>query len=107
MILPKLETLGPGAQVIYVPNHADGDIRHPDCEAGFIVKLDAARRVAYCGFYSNLPGPHLHDVPALRTTANGESVSFDYLVPLATRAQWIVDNDLERITRAMAWAQDE
>lgn len=28
--------LDPGRQVVYVPNHAKGDLNHPDCEAGFV-----------------------------------------------------------------------
>lgn len=105
MILPNLLTLGPGAQVVYIPHHAAGNIWDDDCEAGFIVKIDAERRRALCGFYSNTPGVHPHSA-TLRTTANGEWCSFDNLAPLATRPQWIVDNDLERIRRAMEWANE-
>jgi len=31
--------MSPGDRVIYVPNHADGDRRHPDCEHGAITSI--------------------------------------------------------------------
>ena len=31
-----------GLRVIYVPNHANGDIKHPDCEVGCISSMNGA-----------------------------------------------------------------
>lgn len=102
--MPRLDTLGPGAQVVYLPIHSGGNIWDDDNEAGFIIKVDAEKERALCGFYSNAPGPHSGDGPL--AAANGEWCSFDNLVALASRPQFIVDNDLARIQRAMEWAHE-
>lgn len=53
-----------GQQIIYIPNHADGDKQHPDCERGFVYK--GGTEFAWCRFWrKDAPG-------TLRTRANSE-----------------------------------
>ena len=33
---PGIEHFEPGDRVLYVPNHANGDTAHPDCERGIV-----------------------------------------------------------------------
>ena len=85
-------------QILYVPNHAMGDITHPDVEAGFVVGThsDAEHSVIICRFF-NRDG-------SLRTVANSERCSplnlvefsryDDDLVRLVLDA--ILDNNTER-----------
>ena len=76
-----MEELKPGMQIIYVPTHANGDISHPDCEAGFVtsVRGDAAfcrywrRDIKPSGYYSEL-----------RTKANSEATPIANLVIMDT-----------------------
>lgn len=35
----------PGDRVIYVPNHANGDRRHPDCEHGVVTSVGSSGNV--------------------------------------------------------------
>ena len=32
----NLEDIQPGMSVLYVPGHAHGDVKHPDCEHGIV-----------------------------------------------------------------------
>ncbi len=38
-----------GTQIIYVPNHAEGDVNHPDCEEGFVTSVKGD--VAFCRYW--------------------------------------------------------
>jgi hypothetical protein len=37
---PTTANFRPGDQVLYVPNHAHGDTRHPDCESGVVTSTN-------------------------------------------------------------------
>ncbi len=43
-----------GDRVIYVPNHANGDRNHPDCEHGVICRSDKVNENSYFVKYDNL-----------------------------------------------------
>ena len=53
-----------GTQIAYIPNHADGDINHPDVEFGFVTSIRG--NVCFCRYWTK---GHLG---ILRTTANSE-----------------------------------
>ena len=38
---PTLADFAPGDAVRYVPNHADGDLAHEDCETGYVTTVNA------------------------------------------------------------------
>lgn len=61
--------LSMGQQVVYVPRHAGDDLDHPDCERGFVTKVDGGYawvRYFYQAYvYRNQP-------LRLRTWANSE-----------------------------------
>ena len=81
-----------GRQVIYVPNHANGQVDHPDCEAGFITSTDGD--YAFCRYWSN----HLPHLPLrLRTRANSERTPIANLVIQDTVPQIAVAAALEQI----------
>lgn len=76
-----------GTQIIYVPNHADGDVSHPDCEAGFVTS--ACATTAFCRYwYRSYPGE-------LRTKANSENTPIDNLVIQDTVPQSRVEQALK------------
>lgn len=55
-----------GDQIVYIPNHANGDVLHPDCEFGFVMNTPTQKEYCWCRYwYKNKPG-------MLRTTANSE-----------------------------------
>ncbi len=56
-----------GTQIIYVPDHAEGDIEHPDCEMGFVAAVpEIYNGFILCRYWSkNFPGE-------LRTTVASE-----------------------------------
>ena len=74
--------LEPGTQVIYVPMHAEGNIAHPDCEAGFVTSLQVP--FAFVRYF--YPGGEL------RTVANGERTAIGDLRIANTRMQEEVDH---------------
>jgi len=80
-----------GTQIIYVPSHADGNVTHPDCQAGFVTSL--RNDFAFCRYWSK------HHPGELRTRANSEATPFDYLVVQATHSQNDVDQLLEQIEK--------
>jgi hypothetical protein len=65
-----------GTQIIYVPTHANGDIHHADCEAGFIASPTVLPGNAiFCRYWAKGSGPR-----RLRTLANSEATPIEYLV---------------------------
>ena len=41
-----------GTQIVYIPNHADGDIYHPDVEHGFITSGPTLDGAYFCRYWS-------------------------------------------------------
>lgn len=64
----------PGDQIAYIPDHANGQIDHPDVEFGFIVKENPRMENVYvCRYFY-----YDHDkkqLGVLRTKANGENTN--------------------------------
>jgi len=61
-----------GTQIVYIPGHAHGDTRHPDCEAGFVTSVkeqDSGSWVAYCRYW--------YPDGTLRTRANSEATPLE------------------------------
>ena len=54
-----------GTQIIYVPEHANGNMSHPDCERGFVTSIQKDREAAFCRYWTK-------DLSDLRTRANSE-----------------------------------
>ncbi len=79
--------LSRGTQIIYIPDHAQGDIDHPDCERGFVTSVRGD--VAFCRYWSKF------DRMELRTKANSEGTPIRNLVAMDTRAQFLIDKLLE------------
>ncbi len=69
-----------GTQIIYVPNHANGNRSHPDCERGFVTSIKAKRATAYCRYWRK-------DLSGLRTKANSEGTDFSHLELLTSVPQ--------------------
>lgn len=91
-VLPKPATklnCKMGTQIIYIPNHALGDIHHEAAEKGFVtaVKSDGA----FCRFWSKTSPKEL------RTTANSEFCKYENLVVLKTRNQLDIEAALIKI----------
>jgi len=60
------EVLERGDQVIYVPDHAKGDVTHPDCEKGFVTTDQGED--AFVRYFSK----DMDRSDLLRTKANSE-----------------------------------
>lgn len=58
-----------GDQVVCIPDHADGDIRHPNVEFGFVME-DKSDHCWVRYFYADTQKT---GTPVLRTVANSES----------------------------------
>jgi len=78
-----------GTQIIYVPDHANGDLNHPDCEPGFVTTHDGP--IAHCRYWSK------HHPGELRTKANSESTRIENLVVKDTVPQDQVDQAIHQI----------
>lgn len=80
-----------GTQIIYVPTHANGDINHPDCVAGFItsVRMAPGMDVAFCRYWNK--------AGELRTKANSEATPIENLVVKDTVPQIKVRKALQEI----------
>jgi len=78
--------LQPGNHVLYIPNHANGDRNHPDCEEGFITsikKLWGRKEFAWCRYWSRI------DPTRLRTTSCSEMTPMQNLVKLEDGPAWL------------------
>jgi hypothetical protein len=83
-------TIQRGTQIAYVPNHANGDLTHPDVEFGFAMSIPG-RVGVFCRYWRRgQPG-------ALRTTACSELTPLAYLVEHESVEQWVVDNAIRMI----------
>ncbi len=78
-----------GTQIIYVPDHARGDITHPDCEEGFVTSEH--EKWAFCRFFKMMPCNELKPV------ASKEMVLMKNLVKHPHRPQYIVDNLIKEL----------
>lgn len=71
-----MSELKPGTQIIYVPTHANGDIHHTDCQAGFIASPTVLPGNAiFCRYWVSGSVPR-----RLRTLANSEATPIENLV---------------------------
>lgn len=86
----------PGDQVAYVPTHADGDLKHPDVEFGFVTSMRPAGDAAFCRYWRR---GHLGE---LRTVANSECTPVDLLVPHQSVSQTIVDDVLRQLDLSLS-----
>lgn len=41
----------PGTQVVYIPNHAQNDATHPDCEYGFVTSVSEKNHTAFVTYF--------------------------------------------------------
>ena len=81
-----------GNQIAYIPNHAEGDIRHEDVELGFVTC--ALYDKVFCRFWSR------SNPDELRTKANSEGCYAGNLVLYHSRPQEVVDRTLTEIDKA-------
>ncbi len=88
-----------GAQILYVPNHANGDLDHPDVEAGFVTSMKPGSNVVFCRYWINR-----HRPMGLRTTANSEATYMRNIVVKDTVPQEQVDKKIAKILeQVVAW----
>ena len=78
-----------GTQIVYVPNHANGDIHHEASDRGFVTSANPEG--AFCRFWSK------QNSRELRTTANSEFCKYENLVVLDTHRQTAVIKTLVKI----------
>ena len=79
-----------GTQIAYIPTHADGDIRHPDVEFGFVTSV--RNGVAFCRYWRKC------SLGELRTKANSEGTPIDVLVERRSVHPVIVASALQFIS---------
>ena len=84
------ELLARGTQVLYVPQHAGGDLLHADVEAGFVTRTSVS--FAFCRYWRKQDSLQWYN---LRTKANSEATGFDGLFIVDTVRQDIVNRALE------------
>jgi hypothetical protein len=81
----------PYQQILYVPNHADGDTSHPDCERGFITYVYQTEDTALCAFWrQDVITPQ--NVNDLRTRANAEAVSMSNLSAYICTSDFVISD---------------
>lgn len=71
--------LVPLTQIAYVPQHAKGDLNHPDVQFGFVTSLHRDGENAFCRYWSKYHS-------GLRTLANSELTPIQHLVLYASRS---------------------
>lgn len=79
-----------GDQVAYIPNHANGNIDHPDVEFGFIVSV-RPDNAAFVRYWSK------RNPSELRTKANSEATPVANLVHHQAKPQEEIDELLKTL----------
>lgn len=74
----------PGTQIAYVPTHAEGNMKHPDVQFGFVTSERGDSH--FCRYWRN---GHTGE---LRTVANSELTPNFLLVEVESVLQGVVDN---------------
>jgi hypothetical protein len=88
--------LKPGDQIAYVPEHAGGNLNHPDCEFGFVTSVrehEAGNVDIYCRYWSK------YTPDKLRTLANSEAANARHIVLHHSKSQYLVQEMLEQVQR--------
>lgn len=88
-----MEELKRGTQIIYIPDHAEGDVAHPHCEEGFVTSVDAERGVAWCRYWRS-------GEMQLRTTTCSEMTPISNLRIEDTFPQEVIERTLEDLSPA-------
>ncbi len=103
------EKLKPGTQIVYVPNHANGDVDHPDSQAGFVTSTKPHLSLVFCRYWNKYDKKAFGDgfpivyerrrllEKRLRTTANSEAAYPHNIVIYDTVPQKLVDITLTGI----------
>ncbi len=82
-----------GTQIVYVPIHANGDVDHPDSQAGFITSLRPQFNLVFCRYWRK------NDFGRLGTPANSEGIFINSVVIKDTVPQKLVDTKLAEILK--------
>jgi hypothetical protein len=72
-----------GTQIAYIPTHANGDIKHPDVEFGFVMAENEDTH--FCRYWRK------GNLGELRTRANSEATPNENLVEHQSVRQTVVD----------------
>lgn len=80
-----------GTQIAYIPNHAEGEISHPDVEFGFITSWIKDSSSAFCRYWRR------GELGTLRTTSCSESTPKANLVEHESVFQERVEEELIRL----------
>ena len=83
-----------GNQIVYIPDHAKGNIDHNDVEYGFITSISPCGEAAYCRFWNKKPNDRI-----LRTASNSERVKLKNLKHYKYRKQIDIEMLLNSIER--------
>lgn len=73
-----------GTQIAYIPNHADGNINHPDVEFGFVTSESEKYNAHFCRYWRR-------GTNELRTKSNSELTPDEFLVEHNSVAQFVIN----------------
>lgn len=86
------EPFKPGAQIAYLPRHAEGNIQHPDVEFGFVTAYVPEVRSYFCRYWrKGKIGVEL------RTHANSEMTYAHMVVAHESVPQEVVEQQIVQI----------
>lgn len=77
-----------GVQIAKVPDHANGDLEHPDVQFGFVTKV--TKEGAFCRYWNK-------NLTALRTRSGSELTPFKYLMKYDSKPHYVITDLLEEI----------
>jgi len=80
-----MDNFKPKDQIAYIPLHAEGDIKHPDVEFGFVTSISKSGDVFVRYWSKFTPGE-------LRTKANSECTPIGMLVHHKSVSDRLIDN---------------
>lgn len=86
--MEKKRDLRRGTQIACVPEHANGDLEHPDVQFGFVTRV--SKDGAFCRYWNK-------NLTSLRTKANSELTPFRYIVKFESKPASVVIDLLEEI----------
>ena len=94
-----MDELTRGVQIVYVPDHAEGDLKHPDCEEGFVTSIKG--RVVFCRFW------HKQYPDELRTKGCSEGADLSNIFVHVSRPESQVEKALRRYCApVLKWGEE-
>ena len=77
----------PGTQIAYLPDHARGDLTHPDVEFGFVTSQHPSQPAHFCRYWFKHLRGRLRTITNSELTPDANLIEHESYPPFVVRAE--------------------